>query len=73
MSTRCLPHLEREDELRLAELHLRAENPGAKARALAEVLGLEPLGPELVIGESLVHFEPGGPDGRPELVGEVLE
>jgi hypothetical protein len=65
--------LEQEGELRLAELHLRAENPGAKARALAEVLGLEPLGPELVIGESLVRFEPGGPEGRPELVGEVLE
>jgi hypothetical protein len=65
--------LEREDELRLVELHLRAEDPGAKARALADVLGLEPLGSDLVIGESLVRFEPGGPEGRPELVGEVLE
>ena len=65
--------LERENELRLAELHLRAEDPSVKARALAEVLGLDSLGPELVIGESLVRFEPGGPEGRPELVGEVLE
>ncbi len=44
-----------------------------KARALAEILGLERDGPEVEIGESLVRFLPGGPDGRPELAAEVLE
>jgi hypothetical protein len=65
--------LERRCGLRLAELRLRAGAPGLTARALADVLGLEPLGSELLIGESLVRFDPGGPEGRPELVGEGLE
>lgn len=61
------------DELALAELHLRAEDPEVKAQALAEILGLERDGPEVEIGDSLVRFLPGGPEGRPELAAEVLE
>jgi hypothetical protein len=64
--------LEGEDDLRIAELRLRADDPEAKASALARVLGLEPDGPSVTVGGSLVHFEDGGPEGRPELVGEAL-
>src|SRR5438046_1448596 len=49
------------DRLRLSELHLKADNPEAKAAALAEVLDCEPLGPDVEIGETLVRFVPGGP------------
>ena len=64
--------LGRAGELRLAELHLRADDPIAKASALAEVLALEPDGPEVRVGDALVRFAVGGPEGRPELVGEAL-
>jgi hypothetical protein len=57
-------------ELRLAELQLRADEPGAKARALAEILGLEQKGDTVAVGETLVRFIPDGPEGRPELAGE---
>ena len=60
------------DELRVTELHLRAEDPIAKARALAEVLALDHDGPDVRVGDSLVRFFPGGPEGRPELVAEAL-
>ncbi len=65
--------LEGANELRLAELHLRAEDPLAKAAALGRVLELEPRGGDVAVGETRVRFLPGGPDGRPELVGEVVE
>jgi len=61
-----------ENELRVAELRLRSDDPEGKAAALARVLGLEPDGPAVTIGGSLVSFEDGGPEGRPELVGEAL-
>jgi hypothetical protein len=64
--------LERSGELRLAELHLRAEDPRAQAVALGVVLEMEPSGSEVMLGGTLVRFLPGGPDGRPELVGEVF-
>lgn len=59
-------------QLRLSELHLRADDPDAKARALAEVLGCERIGPDVEIGETLVRFVNGGPQGRPELHGELF-
>jgi hypothetical protein len=64
--------LERADELRLAELHLRAHDPEAKAAALADVFELERRDSEVAVGETLVRFLPDGPEGRPELSGEVL-
>ena len=64
--------LEARDDLRLAELHLRADRPLAHAAALAEILALEQAGADVTVGETLVRFLPGGPDGRPELVGEVF-
>ena len=64
--------LEQSGDLRLAELHLRAEDPRAKAVALAEIFELERSESDVMLGETLVRFAPGGPEGRPELVGEVL-
>ncbi|MBD0318376.1 MAG: hypothetical protein ICV71_07595 [Thermoleophilia bacterium] len=60
-------------ELRLAALHLRADDPHAKVTALAEILELPRSAHELVIGDTIVRFLPGGPEGRPELVAEVVE
>ncbi len=60
------------DECRLAEIHLRASDPEAKADALAQVFELERTGGDVNVGGTIVRFVPGGPDGRPELVGEVF-
>jgi hypothetical protein len=60
------------DDLRLTEIHLRASDPEEKAVALAEILAVERTGTEVVVGESLVRFLPDGPEGRPELITEVL-
>jgi hypothetical protein len=60
------------DDLRLSELHLRASDPEEKAVALSEILGVERTGTDVAVGDSLVRFLPDGPEGRPELVTEVL-
>ena len=60
------------DELRVSELHLKADDPGAKAKALSDLLGTERLGDAVEVGETLVRFVPGGPQGRPELYGELF-
>jgi hypothetical protein len=60
------------DELRLAELQLLADEPEAKAAALAELLGLDADRGSVVVGETVVRFLPGGPQGRPELHGELF-
>ena len=62
--------LAKQAELRLAELQLRGDEPDAKARALADVLGLELQGDAVMVGETLVRFLPDGPEGRPELAAE---
>jgi catechol 2,3-dioxygenase-like lactoylglutathione lyase family enzyme len=56
--------------LTLAELHLRCDDPEAKADALADVLDCDCDGGDVEVGETLVRFLPGGPQGRPELYGE---
>jgi hypothetical protein len=58
------------DELRLAELQLRADEPETKAGALADILGLQMSENAVEVGETVVRFLPGGPEGRPELYGE---
>jgi catechol 2,3-dioxygenase-like lactoylglutathione lyase family enzyme len=58
--------------LRLAELHLKTDDPEAKAEALAELLAVERAGGDVEVGETLVRFVEGGPQGRPELYGERL-
>jgi hypothetical protein len=57
-------------ELQLAELHLRADDPEAKAHALADLLDAPADGAEVQVGEAVVRFVPGGPEGRPELHAE---
>ena len=59
-------------ELRLTELHLLAEDPEAKAIALAELLELDRTGATVEIGETLVRFLPDGPPGRPQLHAELF-
>ena len=64
--------LDSSDELALAELHLLGEAPETMATALAELLGAERDGTSVQVGESVVRFLPGGPQGRPELHAELL-
>jgi catechol 2,3-dioxygenase-like lactoylglutathione lyase family enzyme len=59
-------------ELQLSELQLLADDPAAKATALATLLGAEREGDSVRIGPSLVTFLPDGPQGRPQLHGELL-
>jgi hypothetical protein len=60
------------DRLRLSELHLKADDPEGKARALAQLLDCERIDAEVEVGETLVRFTPGGPQGRPELEAEMF-
>ena len=64
--------LDEGDRLRLSELHLKADDPEAKAIALSEVLACERLGADVEVGDTLVRFVPGGPQGRPELHAELF-
>jgi len=56
--------------LQLLELHLKTDNTDAKSAALAAVLGSVRTGADVEVGETLVRFVPGGPQGRPELHAE---
>jgi hypothetical protein len=60
------------EELKLAELHMLADEPEAKASALAGILGLEADKGSVVVGDTVIRFLPGGPQGRPELHGELF-
>ena len=60
------------DELKLSELHLLADDPEAKAVVLAELLESERDGTSVHVGDSVVRFLPGGPQGRPQLHAELL-
>ena len=64
--------LENRDELQLAELELRADDPASKAEALASILDLDAEDGAVRVGRTIVHFVPGGPQGRPELHGELF-
>lgn len=64
--------LGRADRLRLSQLHLNADDPETKATALAEILDCPRSGSDVEVGDSLVRFLPGGPQGRPELHGEAF-
>jgi hypothetical protein len=59
-------------ELQLSELHLRADDPASKARALSEILDAEREGNDVEVGDTVVRFVKGGPQGRPELYGELF-
>jgi hypothetical protein len=64
--------LDQADDLRLAELHLRADDPDAKAKALSEILDVPRDGNDVEVGETVIRFVRGGPQGRPELHGELF-
>ena len=64
--------LTHDKELRLAELELKTDDPTGKAAAVAQILGLEARDGILDIGDARVKFVPGGPQGRPELHGELF-
>lgn len=65
--------LENAGELRLEELHLRADDPNAKAEALRGLLEVDRSDGEVVVGGTTVRFLPEGPRGRPELHAEVFD
>ena len=65
--------LSQDDDLRLTELHLKADDPAAKAEALAEILDVERRADDVTIGDTIVRFVRGGPQGRPELYGELFQ
>jgi hypothetical protein len=62
--------LSEQQELRLTELQLRADEPEAKAGALADILGAELAENSVLVGDTVVTFLAGGPEGRPELHAE---
>jgi hypothetical protein len=62
--------LSEQQELRVTELQLCADEPQAKAGALADILGVELQQNSVLIGDAVVTFLAGGPEGRPELHGE---
>jgi hypothetical protein len=64
--------LSQADDLHLDEIHVRANDPEEKAVALAEILDLDRSTTKVSVGDTIVRFLPGGPEGRPELVAEVL-
>jgi hypothetical protein len=64
--------LSQADDLHLDEIHVRANDPEEKAVALAEILDLDRTATKVSVGDTVVRFLPGGPEGRPELVAEVL-
>ena len=59
-------------ELHLSELELQADDPFAKAAVLADLLDVEADRAEVEIGDTVVRFLPGGPEGRPELYAELF-
>jgi hypothetical protein len=60
------------DVLQLTELQLLADEPEAKASALAELVEAERDDTSVQVGNAVVTFLPGGPQGRPQLHGELL-
>lgn len=62
--------LEGATDFRLDELQVKVDRPEQKASVLADILGVPVLGDSVEIGEAIVRFLPGGPEGRPELYAE---
>ncbi len=64
--------LDARDEFELAELHLLADDPEAKAEALAVLLDVDCDGTDVPVGTAVVRFLPDGPPGRPQLHAELF-
>ena len=58
------------DDLRLAELQLRADDPGRRPTPSPRSSASKRTTSGVQIGETLVQFMAGGPEGRPELHAE---
>lgn len=59
-------------ELRLTELQLLADEPAVKAATLGELLGVAYTDDTASVGDTLVRFVDGGPQGRPQLHAELF-
>jgi hypothetical protein len=64
--------LEHAKDLKLAELHLRADDPELKAAALGELLAVPYTDSTVEVGDTVIRFVPGGPQGRPQLHAELF-
>ena len=64
--------LEHQKDLQLAELQLRADDPELKAAALGELLGAPYTQSTVEVGDAVVRFVEGGPQGRPQLDAELF-
>lgn len=64
--------LEHTEVLQLTELQLLADEPEVKAAVLAELLDVERDETRVRVGDATVTFLPDGPQGRPQLHGELL-
>jgi hypothetical protein len=64
--------LEHRDRLVLGELRLKSDDPEVKAQALASLLGLDAADGLVRVGDTILRFLPAGPQGRPELHGELF-
>ena len=62
-----------EDELRLTQLHLRADDPHEKAMRSRRCSASTPPTARSRSNGTVVRFVPGGPEGRPELDGELFQ
>jgi hypothetical protein len=62
--------LDRSGEFSLDELQLKTDRPDQKAGVLADILGLDLQRDAVEVGDTVVRFLPGGPEGRPELYAE---
>lgn len=60
------------EQMKLAGLRLKAEDPHAQAAALAHLLDVVMDDGHVQVGESFVRFVDGGPPGRPQLDGELF-
>ena len=64
--------LANQSELKLAELHLRADDPELKASTLGELLEAPYTRDTVTVGDTIVRFIPEGPQGRPQLHAELF-
>ena len=60
------------NQLTLGELHLRADDPELKAAALGELLAAPYTGSTVEVGDAVIRFVEGGPQGRPQLYAELF-
>ena len=60
------------ETMRLAGLRLQAEDPGAQASALAQLLDAVLDEHSVQVGDAFIRFVPEGPPGRPQLDGELF-